>query len=66
MSKSNQNLCFVTFNLNSKPVLTIQRCIQIDENDHLTFAVNGKIFQLKQRDYLITPGNSINQLLKKP
>jgi len=63
MSQSDQKLSFVTFNLNSKPVPTIQKCIQIDENNHLTFAVNGKIVQLKEHGYHITPGNSRDEFL---
>lgn len=38
----NRELCFVTFNLNFKPVSTIHKCIKNDENNHLTFGVNGK------------------------
>lgn len=64
MSQSNQELCFVTFNLNSKPVPTIQKCLKIDENNHLTFAVNGKLVQLNKHGFHITPGNNRNQFLE--
>jgi len=64
MSQSNQELCFVTFNLNSKPVPTIQKCIKIYENNHFIFAVKGQIVELKQHGFDITPGNNRDQFLK--
>lgn len=64
MSEKSEELCFVTFNLNSNPVPTLERCVKVNKKNQIIFAVRENIINLEEHDIFITPGKCINSFLE--